>query len=204
MLTATDEDEQASPEDQDEGPRPIGIDLDREIVPFQLGGGKGGGRNGDDDDSTLGAGSNSDADLQDDAAASDDDDYEDEDEAYNDNISQSPPTSLPLLSIDLVELTGCTPSNAEEKTMLVEQVRGILVGPSEEQNQDEACTTTTPDNDETKAKEEEPLWAQFNAKSVELFNMGAASHADTSIALGGGRSAPLSYRISGISAGPRP
>ena len=173
--TATDDDQQFQ-EHHDEGPRPIGIDLDREIVPFQLGGGEGGGRNGDDDDSTLGAGSNSDADLQDDeeeddsAAA-----YEDDDDDDDDEISQSPPTSLPLLSIDLVELTGCTPSNAKEKTMLVEQVRGILVGPS--------CAADT-DEEETKTKEEEPLWAQFNAKSVELFNMGAASHADTTMALG--------------------
>ena len=177
-----DEEDQQFQENDDEGPRPIGIDLDREIVPFQLGDGGGNDGNDDDGDSTLGAGSNSDADLQDDAAASDDDDDDDDDdyEEDDDEISQSPPTSLPLLSIDLVELTGCTPSNAEEKTMLVEQVRGILVGPSEEQNQDDAGGT----DEETEKNEEEPLWAQFNAKSVELFNMGAASHGDTAIPLG--------------------
>ena len=118
QVQAVEEDEEE--EHDDEGPRPIGIDLDREIVPFHLGGGDGDGNSCDDSsDAEPGLQDEDDASS---SAASDDIDDDDDD------ISQSPPTSLPLLSIDLIELTGCKPSNAEEKSMLVDQVRAILVG----------------------------------------------------------------------------
>ena len=120
-VQAVEEDEEEGHDD--EGPRPIGIDLDREIVPFHLGG---------DGNSSDGS-SNSEPGLQDEEDASSSAASDDIDDDDDDDISQSPPTCLPLLSIDLIELTGCKPSNAEEKDMLVDQVRAILVG---EHNED--------------------------------------------------------------------
>ncbi len=163
--------EEEEEEEHDEGPRPIGIDLDREIVPFHLGGD---GNNSSDDSS------HSEPDLQDEEdasgpAASEDDD----DDADDDDISQSPPTSLPLLSIDLVELTGCQPSNAEEKSMLVDQVRAILVGEHNEDGSAELEEEGPPQESEANDNEQEPPWMQFNDRSTELFSMGAASHDDT-------------------------
>ena len=166
-------------EHDDEGPRPIGIDLDREIVPFHLGG---------DGNSSDGS-SNSEPDLQDEEDASSSAASDDIDDDDDDDISQSPPTSLPLLSIDLIELTGCKPSNAEEKDMLVDQVRAILVGEHNEDGsaKEEEEETKRPDGaeegpppEESEANDEqEPQWMQFNDRSTELFSMGAASHDDT-------------------------
>ena len=177
QVQAVEEDEEE--EHDDEGPRPIGIDLDREIVPFHLSGGDGDGNSSD-------GSSNSEPGLQDEddassSAASDDIDDDDDD------ISQSPPTSLPLLSIDLIELTGCKPSNAEEKSMLVDQVRAILVGKhnedgsaGEEEAKRHHDAEEGPPPEESEANDEqEPQWMQFNDRSTELFSMGAASHDDT-------------------------
>lgn len=150
-------------EEQDEGPRPIGIDLDQEIVPFKP---SGAGVSSSDDDASTSDDENDVADAQDDETQLEDE-YEDE---YDDEISESPPSSMPLLMVDLEGLTGCKPSTVEEKDILMTQVRKALLGQSSAQSGDE-------DHDTNDDNAEQGL--DFTERAAELFDMGAASHCDT-------------------------
>jgi hypothetical protein len=107
---------------------------------------------------------------------------EEDDDDDNDELSLTPPVSLPVVLVDLERLVGYQPSSAEEVELLRAQVHTALWGSSDEA----AVTVSNPQEQEGGDGEPEPdeddlqLASQFDERAANLFENGIARHSDTS------------------------
>lgn len=101
----------------------------------------------------------------------------DEDDASASTISYTPPSSLPVVLVDVERLTGYTPSSETEAESLIHTVRSALWGEEDLQNGEGS-------EDEKKKEEERIILARdFEERVAELFQTGLARHSDTSVDL---------------------
>lgn len=83
-----------------------------------------------------------------------------------DEISTSPPPSMPLVLVDLELLCGCKP-DLTEREVLISQLKMALYGESTEECKDDT------------EKDGEGL--EFDMRAVELFESGVGSHVDSDV-----------------------
>jgi hypothetical protein len=106
---------------------------------------------------------------------------EDEDDGDGDDeLSLTPPVSLPVVLVDLERLVGYQPSSAEEVELLRAQVHTALWGSSDEA----AVAVSNPqeqEGEEPKPDEDDlQLASEFDERAANLFENGIARHSDTS------------------------
>lgn len=113
---------------------------------------------------------------------SDDDQYVQSDDQSLDNVSMSPPPTMPLLAVQLDKLCGYIPSDEHESKQLAEELCGALLG-LQVDNLD--VDGDREDNGESVERHEKQsgygdgLSLDFTARAVELLEAGVAHHMDT-------------------------
>ena len=99
-------------------------------------------------------------------------------ENEDDELSLTPPPSLPILLVDLERLLGYAPSSVEEVQMLEQQVRQAVLGPNREGNDSKQPTYVEEKHDGD--NQDIHVSQEFESRVADLFDTGAARHADTS------------------------
>jgi hypothetical protein len=163
-------------------------DEDRVIMPFHLDEQQRDIRNNDDDDDNDNdnddeEGGSIRSSAASSSSSSDGDDDEDEDDDDNlDDLSLTPPPTMPVLSLDLEKLCGYPPKNQEECQRITTEIRAALLGVvvvvgggnGKDQKYDDD------DDDDGKSKgAQDDTSLDFIARSNELFEAGIARHCST-------------------------